>query len=97
MIPGLSKGIGCHVWLGSKLNAFEEAKLRETSANGWERRGTRQCHFFTTRIIGIACEVRLSLIFFSLEPVHVLFGIKHKQTYYFLYLQITKSDIRPQE
>ena len=34
--------------------------------------------FLRTRILGIACEVELSLIFFSLEQAHVQFGFKHK-------------------
>ena len=42
--------------------------------------------FLRTRVLGIACEVRLSLIFFSPEPEHVLFGIEHKHIIYPVHL-----------
>ena len=41
--------------------------------------------FLRTRILGIACEVGLFLIFFSPEPAHVPFGIEHKHTFCFIF------------
>ena len=34
-----------------------------------------------TRILGTACEVGLSLIFFGPGPAHVQFGTEHKHIY----------------
>ena len=55
--------------MGSKLNAFEEAKLGETChASEWERRGTLAnvepggVIYLRTRILRAAYEVELSLI-----------------------------------
>ena len=52
--------------------------------------GSRQSHFYESRILRSACEVGLSLIFFAPDPAHVSFGTeyKHHNTINILYMSL---------
>ena len=71
-----------------KLNAFEKANSAKLVMQLSEKEGEPEpvwkkwCHFLRTRILGTACEDRLSLIFFGPEPTHVPFGTEHKHITY---------------